>query len=143
MRFALAILGLTLAGTLNAAALDVRPASETEIEQALVGCWDQEPSFYDPPSSFAGVCFQADGSLFIGAFYGDHGADGGGEFEISGGKLYLTDDEPPGAWIFEVSELECDVIMSPGKAMKLTNCVGLGEDTGDAIADTSYEFRDD
>jgi hypothetical protein len=153
MRFALAILGLSLAGTLNAAALDVRPASELEITDALVGCWGQEwseetmryeermESSLRIPTA-ASACFQNDGFVHLSWVEGNDGMDGGGEFEISDGKLRLR-DSGNGVWIFGAAELECDVIMNPGRAMKLTNCVGLGTDAGKAIPDTSYGFRDD
>lgn len=156
MRLALAILGLSLAGTLNAAALDVRSASEVEITQALHGCWNQELTFgeirqnerlanapipFIPLRSWA--CFEADGALISGWVGGHEGRDGLGSFEIAHGKLRLREEDSAGAWIFGADELECDVIMNPGRAMKLTNCVGLGENAGKAVADTSYEFDDD
>ena len=155
MHLPLAILGLTLAGTLNAAALDVRPASEAEITQALIGCWSQEWSHeqrqyeermenfpYARMPTDARACFEADGSMSLFWAEGNDGMDGGGEFEVLNGKLRLRYSDL-GVWIFDVAQLECDVIMSPGAAMKLTNCIGLGEDGGEAIADSSYEFKHD
>lgn len=154
MRLSLAILGLSLAGTLDAAALDVRPASHSEIMDALVGCWSQEWSeetkryeermknspYLRIPTS-ARACFEADGSMSLSWVEGNDGMDGGGKFEVSDGKLRLR-QSGDGVWIFDAAEMECDVIMSPGQAMKLTNCNGLGEDAGKVIADSSYEFRE-
>lgn len=150
MRFALAILGLSLAGTMNAAAIDVRPATEDEILAELLGCWDREPTFAGVQNRQNGqimeqsMCFDTSNQVLMyeaaGSMQGGlHGVDGGGAFQVTGGKL-LLDGEPEGAWLFSADQLECDVILNPRRALKLTNCVGL--DAGEAITDTSYEFRD-
>ncbi len=153
MRFALAILGISLACSLSVAALDVRPATEDEILLDLLGCWDKEPTFEGVQNRQNGqileqsMCFDTSNQVRMyetaGSVQGGlHGVDGEGAFQVAEGKLRLEGD-PAGAWLFGADQLECDVILSPRRALKLMNCVVLGNDVSEAIADTSYEFRDD
>ena len=140
--------------TAAAAAIEVRPAPESEIASALLGCWKQERTFEQNrreerltniplhiPLSVS-VCFEAEGAIFVGWVSDNDGGDGGGTFALEAGKLRLFWSEL-GHWPFDVRRLECDVIMNPGRAMKLLNCAGLGADAGAVVTDSSYEFDHD
>lgn len=142
MRFALAILGLGLAGTLNAAALDVRPASEAEIEQAVVGCWEREPTRELLELAAGGitndysVCFHSgnvvETTVFMGSYINGvpdfEGIGDSGRFEVSNGKLNLSGIQESG-WTSARALVSCDVLMTADHAeMRLENCVGAGAD---------------
>lgn len=131
-------------------AVDVRGASENEMIGHLKGCWIQEETFrqkrreerldrslYIPYTAQA--CFMPEGVVDVGWFGGDEGKHGQGKFELVGGKLRLQRLESGDAWIFGANDLECDVIMQPGRAMKLLNCVEMG-DSDRGVPDSSYAF---
>jgi hypothetical protein len=142
MRLALTILGLTVAGTLNAAALDARSASEAEIEHALVGCWEREPTRELLELAAAGitndysVCFHAgnvvETTIFMGSYINGvpdfEGIGDSGRFEVSNGRLNLIGIQESG-WTPARALVSCDVLMTADYAeMRLENCVGAGAD---------------
>ncbi|WP_156342887.1 hypothetical protein [Devosia sp. A16] len=131
----------------GAAAMDVRTATEGEIARSLVGCWQRESTFAERKAPSWGIpytvtaCFEADGVVSTGWVGGDEGIGDAGTYEVSAGKLQLRGPGPSDGWTFDANDLDCDVLMSLGRAMRLLNCVGLGEDADTAIPDSSYGLQ--
>ena len=130
----------------TAVAVEVRPAAEAEIVQALQGCWMQEPTFELKQWEARGfinlrqVCFRENAKVETSSVGGDkyelEGLGTDGTYSVAEGKLVMTTrGDFPDGWVFPSPTLSCDVLMSPGKAMRLENCVG---DKGEVRAKMSY-----
>jgi hypothetical protein len=111
---------LLVASTSFAAAVDIRPASEEEIANALVGCWWRET----PPDAGYGheLCFGP--AQQISSYW--HGYREAGEelgaFVVRNQKLVLRDINPAGSGSTGLVTT-CDVLMRVGFGMRLENCV--------------------
>lgn len=135
-----------LAGVSSALAVEVRPAAEAEIAQALQGCWTKEPTFEDKRLEADGfvntrqLCFRDKGAVETALLTGDRreleGLGTDGVYSIINGKLAMVmHGDFPDGWIFSSRSLSCDVLMRVGKAMRLENCV---DSEGKALAKMSF-----
>lgn len=93
------------------------------------------------------MCFLTNDKVTMSSFGGNsevvEGFDGGGSYEIKGGGVRLPSPEPHNGWLFSAEVLSCDVLMVPGREMKLHNCIDE-EHAGDLaheVADSSWTLK--
>lgn len=123
--------------SLASVAGEVRPATEQEIRQLLIGCWYSQMESSDVHYS---ACFKESGTVETSAFLPNamEGFGGEGIFEVAEGKLLLKTAYPGEGWVFPYSSATCDLVVNPWKAMQLVNCTG-GSD--EAASDVPTIFR--
>lgn len=114
------------AGTVVAVGQDVRAASEKEMADLLLGCWREELPI-ELKDWQHDVCFGTRGAVATpmttcGTYHGCSHAVGRGTYLLVDGKLVLQGSETDQGWIFYRAKLSCDVLIDPGRAIKLMNC---------------------
>ncbi|MBN9361956.1 MULTISPECIES: hypothetical protein [unclassified Devosia] len=128
----LAAFAVTLMVGSSAIGAEVRPASEKEIGEALLGCWMSET----PPDAGYGssLCFSKGGEVTSASWSYLEGHDEVGTFRLTAGKLQLSQVNPFGTG-GALLRTSCDVLMSPDVAMRFENCVQDSAGSGDSLAD--------
>ena len=134
-----------------AMAAEIRPAAEDEIARVLVGCWEREitlelmelerKGYFNSYTLCFGPGDQVATSTVGGDSSGLEGFADGGTFSVEGGKLNLSGSGFDG-WFFGSPELSCDVVMRLDIAMRLENCVALGEARpGESLPNMSFSRK--
>ena len=131
MRLAAALAVALIAGS-SVIGAEVRPASEMEIAEALVGCWRREA----PPGVTYGsrLCFDKEGKVTSASWSYLEGHDETGTFRVVSGKLQLSQVNPFGTGSPSV-RTSCDVLMRPDVAMRFEHCTQGDVGSADVYSD--------
>ena len=129
----LALAALTLATSAGSGAAEIRSASDKEMATLLSGCWTQQITSLEKRFERAGyfntheICFLPHGKVKMWSVGGNksdvEGFEAVGHFKVTSGRLVLLSSELQDGWLFAAQALSCDVLMVPGREMKLHNCV--------------------
>lgn len=141
--FAILVYGKIASAPVHAAEVTIVPASGSQFNDLIQGCWMRNTS-----GGISSICFDEDGKAYVMA-YSDSGRDalvGAARFSITEGKLHLEGSGD--AWPFERSLVTCDGVVKPSDELMLARCAGSGELIGQevgvspvySVSDSRWQF---